>query len=93
MEKEFTLYRERGRYVRIRAKMSEEEISREVNFSTEDKLFAGKILIVKKYSKVIFANVGDTYQKIAARENVDENALKNLNFSKPVYPTAKIYVP
>lgn len=43
--------------------------------------------------KVIRAEVGDDYKKIAEKHCLDEEELKKLNGNKPVYPTKKIYLP
>ncbi len=53
-------------------------------------------LIIKiplKPLKIIRAEVGDDYKKIAAKHRIDEEELKKLNGNKPVYPTKKIYLP
>ena len=90
----FTLITDRSRYFKIKRGQSTGEIERVLNIPVCGKAFAGRIVKVAGERLVaVTAGVGDTYRTIAAKYGVAEPHLKEINGSKPVYPTCKIFVP
>ena len=90
----FTLITDRSRYFKVKRGQSSGEIEKILNTPVCGKAFAGRIIRVADENLVtITASVGDSYRTIAARCGVSEAHLKEINGSKPVYPTCKIFVP
>ena len=90
----FTLITDRSRYFKIKRGQSSGEIERVLNTPVCGKVFAGRIIRVADEQLVpVSAGVGDTYRTIAAKYGADEARLKEINGSKTVYPTCKIFVP
>ena len=90
----FTLITDKSRYFKVKRGQSAGEIERELNTPVCGKVFAGKIVKVVREPLVrICAGVGDSYKTIASKYGVPESLLKEINGSKPVYPTCKIFVP
>lgn len=88
----FTLLTDKSRYFRIRRGQSKEEVE-SVLITPVDAAFAGKIICVQKNITVYRARVGDTYKSVAQKFGVDKDELEALNKNRPVYPTAKLFIP
>lgn len=90
----FTLITDRSRYFKVKRGQSAGEIERILNTPVCGEAFAGKIVRVSEEKLLpVTAGVGDSYRTIAARCGVPESHLKEINGSKHVYPTCKIFVP
>ena len=90
----FTLITDRSRYFKVKRGQSAGEIERVLNTPVCGKAFAGRIVkVAEEPLAVVTAGVGDSYATVAAKYGVPESHLKEINGSKPVYPTCKIFVP
>ena len=90
----FTLITDRSRYFKVKRGQNAGEMEKVLNTPVCGKVFAGRIVkVVKEPLAVVTAGVGDSYKSIAAKYSVSESYLKEINGSKPVYPTCKIFVP
>ncbi len=89
----FSLITERGKYLRIRRGVDNAAVIEEFGFPPEGKVFLGEIIPIKDKKRFCFALAGDTYSKIAAREGVAEDKLRELNGGAEVYPTRRIWLP
>ena len=90
----FTLITDRSRYFKIKRGQSSGEVESVLNTPVCGKAFAGRIVKVADERLIaVTAGVGDTYRTIAVKHGCSESHLKEINGSKPVYPTCKIFVP
>ena len=90
----FTLITDRSRYFKVKRGQSVREIEGVLNTPVCGEVFVGRIVeVVQQPLKTVTADVGDSYRTIAAKYGVPDSYLKELNGSKPVYPTCKIFVP
>lgn len=90
----FTLVTDRSRYFKIKRGQSAGEIEAVLNTPVCGKAFAGRVIKVSDENLVkITAGVGDNYRTIAVKYGVAELRLKEINGSRPVYPTCRIFVP
>ena len=90
----FTLITDRSRYFKIKRGQSAGEIEKTLNTPISGKVFAGRIVkVADERLFAVTAGVGDTYRTIAAKYGCPEAHLREINGSKPVYPTCKIFVP
>lgn len=90
----FTLITDRSRYFKIKRGQSSGDVETALNTPVCGKAFAGRIVRVSEERLVkVAAGVGDNYRTIAAKYGVAESRLKEINGSKPIYPTCKIFVP
>lgn len=88
----FTLKTERGKYLRVRRGVSQEDVIGQFSCPVNG-LFCGAILSLGKPTRYCYARVGDSYEKIARREGVDEDKLRSLNGGAVIYPTLRIWLP
>lgn len=90
----FTLYLERGRYIRVRSGVERCDIECVFCFPVHAEVFAGAIIaVLPKPNGFCYAEPCDSYLTIAQREGVDEEELKKLNASTPLYPSKKVWLP
>lgn len=90
----FTLITDRSRYFKIKRGQSSGEVEAVLNTPVCGKAFAGRIIKIPSERLIkITADVGDNYRTIAVKYGVAESRLKEINGSRPVYPTCKIFVP
>ena len=90
----FTLYLERGRYIRVRSGVTKRDIEREFSFPVHAEVFAGAVIaVLPEPNGYCYALPCDDYNAIAQREGVDEGELKKLNASSPIYPAKKVWLP
>ena len=90
----FTLITDRSRYFKVKRGQSSGEIEGVLNTPVCGKTFAGRIVKVAEEPLItVTADVGDSYRTIAAKYGVSQSHLEEINGSKPVYPTCKIFVP
>ncbi len=88
----FSLTLERGKFLRIRKRVTEKQVT-DAFCCPVTKVFCGEIIELSPPKRYCFALAGDTYQKIAQREGVNEERLRALNNGRAVYPTLKIWLP
>lgn len=84
---------ENYRYFRVKSGQSPNDIERELQIPVPHPSFGGQILRADRRCRVYIVKAGDTYRSVCKREGVDEETLKELNFSAPLYPTKKLYIP
>ena len=89
----FALIRENYRYFRVKSGQSKSEIERELQIPVPNGLSCGQILSADKKFRVYTVKAGDSYRSVCLKEGVDEEILKEANFSAPLYPTKKLYIP
>ncbi len=80
-----------GRFYRVKEGQTAAIIERELKMPVKE-AFAGEIIEVVK-CKVVLARPFDTYASIAAEHGADAASLEEFNFSRPLYPTAAVYIP
>ncbi|MCM1437871.1 MAG: LysM peptidoglycan-binding domain-containing protein [Roseburia sp.] len=88
----FSLTLERGRYLRIRKRVTEKEVVNAFRCPVH-KVFCGEIIELPPPKRYCYALAGDTYKSIAEREGVNEEELCALNKNTAVYPTQKVWLP
>ena len=90
----FTLVTDRSKYFRVKRGQSAGEIEKVLKTPVSGALFEGRIIVVRDENLTVYtAAVGDTYRTVALKFGADERQLKEINGSKPVYPTCKLFVP
>ena len=89
----FSLKTERGKYFKVKHGVEKSEIVSVFNCPVEGEIFTGKIIALTPPKRCVYAVVGDTYKKIAARERVKEEELIKLNYAAPVYPSKRVWLP
>ena len=90
----FTLITDRSRYFKVKRIQSADEVEAEFGTPVTGDCFSGRIIKLRKEKlKKVTAAVGDTYATLAKKYGIGEAELRELNYSKPVYPTCKIFVP
>ena len=88
----YSLVKERGKYLRVRGNVGKEDIISAFSCPVGD-VFRGQIIEIKTAKRYCFALAGDTYAAVAARESVDEEQLRELNFNRVIYPTMRLWLP
>ena len=90
----FTLITDRSRYFKVKRGQGASEIERVLNSPVWGSAFAGRIVkVAKEPLKAVTADVGDSYRTISEKYGVPQAHLMEINGSRPVYPTCKIFVP
>lgn len=89
----FSLKLERGKYLVVRGGVSKSQLVDIYKMPINGEIYDGKIIEVLPVSGYCYAQIGDSYEKIAAREGCDLAKLKNLNGNSTVYPTKRIWLP
>lgn len=88
----FSLRLERGKYVRVRGKVSANQLIDVYKTPVTGDLYEGKIITLTEASDYCYAAPGDTYEKIAAKYGCDAEILRKLNCNEPVYPTKRVWL-
>ena len=88
----FTLAMDNGKFLRVRRGASQIEVEARL-LRPVYVVFAGAIVERGEKLFVYKAKPLETYTTIAKKFGVSEEELTAVNFSRPVYPTCKIYVP
>ena len=81
----------RTRFYRVKSGQTAEEIERELSIPLSE-VFAGMIIPLKKY-EVYVAEPFDDYLSVSKKFSIGEEELKSANLNRPIYPTAKVYIP
>lgn len=89
----FSLNIERGKFIVVRGGVNATVLIDIYKMPINGELYDGKIIEVLPISGYCYAQVGDSYEKIAKRENCNLNELKSLNCNSTVYPTKRIWLP
>lgn len=89
----FTLVTAKCKFFRVKRGQSGEEIEAALNRPVSYDAFGGKIIETGGEYSVYVAKVGDCYNSVAKACGVDRDELESANFSRPVYPTCKLFVP
>lgn len=90
----FTLVTDRSKFYRVKRGQSARDIENLFEIPVKFPAFSGMILeLGDLYYTRYIADVGDTYNTIAEKFNVNPALLEEVNGEKPVYPTRKIFVP
>ena len=88
----FTLIPDNGKYVRVRRGADLKELENTLCQPVKE-AFEGEILERGEEMEIYVAKPLDSYKSIAKKFGVGEEELQRVNFSRPVYPTCKIFVP
>lgn len=88
----FSLTLERGKYLRIRRRVTEKDVTETYGFPASG-VFCGAIIALSPPKKYCYAAVGDTYESISRKLGVNEKRLRAQNGNRAVYPTLKIWLP
>lgn len=90
----FTLITDRSRYFKVKRNQSAGDVENTFDTPVNGECFSGRIIKLSRERLIkATATVGDTYATLAKKYGVSEEKLKEINSSKPVYPTCKIFVP
>ena len=88
----FTLIPENGKYVRVRRVADIKELENTLRQPVKE-AFGGEILERGEEMDIYIAKPLDSYKTVARKFGVGEEELQRVNFSRPIYPTCKIFVP
>ena len=88
----FTRATDNGKFLRGRRGASQSEVEAQLLRPVYN-VFAGAIVERGEKLFVYTAKPLENYKTIAKKFGASEEELKAVNFSRPVYPTCKIYVP
>ncbi len=88
----FSLRLERGKYIRVRGKVSAKQLSDAYKTPVTGDLYEGKIITLTQACGFCYALPGDTYEKIALRNGCDAEDLKRINGNAPLYPTKRVWL-
>lgn len=80
-----------GKLYRVKSGQTAQEVEYALGCPANS-CFEGAVIAVERCS-VHVAGPFESYKAIAARYGVEEEALKNFNGNRPIYPTCKIYIP
>jgi hypothetical protein len=80
-------------FVRVRDGMTRESIEKNYSVPVTGDLYTGRILCLNEEFEIYEVQVGDSYEKIAKKLNVEESTLKKLNNEKILYPSCKLFIP
>lgn len=89
----YSLQLERGKFVRVRGKISAKEVEKTFKTPVDGEIFDGMIVEIKKVTGYYYAKAGEGYEDVASRYGCDLDALKKLNGNSPVYPTKRLWIP
>ena len=89
----FTLVTEKSKFFRVKRGQCAADIEKTLHTPVCGNAFSGAIVEVKQNLSVYVATAGDSYRTIALKTGVSESELKELNYSKPVYPTCRVFIP
>ena len=87
-----TLIPENGKYVRVRRGADIKELENTLRQPVKE-AFGGEILERGEEMDIYIAKPLDSYKTVARKFGVGEEELQRVNFSRPIYPTCKIFVP
>ena len=89
----FTLVTDRSKYFRVKRGQCKEEIEAEFGFPIGESVFCGAIVKVGDRLQIYTVRPLESYESISRKLGVPCGELKEINFSKPVYPSCKLFVP
>ncbi|MGN0823709.1 MAG: hypothetical protein ACI4MB_01420 [Candidatus Coproplasma sp.] len=89
----FSLNVERGKFIVVRGGVNATELMDIYKMPIDGDLYEGKIIEILPVSGYCYAQVGDSYEKIANRENCNLKTLIELNKNSIIYPTKRIWLP
>lgn len=89
----FTLVTAKCKFFRVKRGQSGEEIESVLKVPVSGDAFSGKLVQTDREFSVYEAKPFDNYKNIAERFGVSERELEEVNFSRTVYPTRKLFVP
>lgn len=88
----FTLVTDRSKYFRVKRGQTKADI--EAAFRTPVKYcFCGAIAEIGEEKEVYLCKPLDSYNSLSLKFGVPAEELKRINFSKPLYPSCKLFVP
>lgn len=88
----FTLVTDRSKYFRVRRGQTKREAEAVLRSPVKD-FFCGAICEIGEEMDVYTVRPTESYKSISLKLGVPEEELKKINFSKPVYPSCKLFVP
>ncbi len=89
----FSLNVERGKFIVVRGGESATELMDIYKMPIDGDLYEGRIIELLPVTGYCYAQVGDSYEKIAHRENCNLQKLIDLNKNTIIYPTKRIWLP
>lgn len=89
----FTLITQKSKFFKVKRGQTGEEIEKIFSVPVCGEPFGGQIINTEERYSVYTAKVGETYRSIAQQFGLSEAELADINNSKPVYPTCKLFVP
>lgn len=88
----FTLVTDRSKYFRVKRGQTKAEV--EAAFRTPVKtFFYGAITELGEEMEVYTCQPLESYLSLSLKFGVSADELKRINFSKPLYPSCKLFVP
>ncbi len=88
----FTLVTDRSTYFRVKRGQTKAEV--EAAFCVPlNNFFCGAIAAVGEKMEIYTCRPLDSYHTLSRKFGVSVEELKRINFSKPVYPSCKLFVP
>ncbi|MGN1061277.1 MAG: hypothetical protein ACI4QN_06040 [Candidatus Coproplasma sp.] len=89
----FSLNVERGKFLVVRGGVNSAELMDIYKMPIDGDLYEGKIIEILPVSGYCYAQVGDSYEKIANREGCHLQKLIEINKNSMIYPTKRIWLP
>lgn len=88
------LLKDNVKFYRVKRGQEARDIEREFNIPIKFSVFSGMIIEIdnNSYTQYI-AELGDTYESISKKFNVQKCTLEQVNNNTPIYPTEIIFIP
>ncbi len=88
----FTLVTDRSKYFRVKRGQTKAEVETVLRTPIKN-FFYGAIAEVGEEMEIYVCQPLESYNSLSLKFGVPAEELKRINFSKPVYPSCKLFVP
>ncbi|MDE7083572.1 MAG: hypothetical protein K2O89_07740 [Clostridia bacterium] len=88
----FTLVTDRSKYFRVKRGQTKSEVEAAFRIPIKN-FFCGAIAEIGEEMEVYTCKPLENYNSVSLKFGVSAEELKRLNFSKPLYPSCKLFVP
>lgn len=88
----FTLVTDRSKYFRVKRGQTKTEVEAELNTPLKE-FFYGAVCEVIDGLEPYIVQPMESYETVARKTGASVEKLKRINFSRPLYPTCKLFVP
>ena len=88
----FTLVTDRSKYFRVKRGQTKAEVESVLRTPIKN-FFCGAIAETAEELELCICRPMESYQSISSKCGISVEELKRINFSRPVYPSCKLFVP